>query len=258
MTFKALVVDDEYPARAELRYLLRAHQDQVEVVGEAAHAAEALALLKAVDYQILFLDIDLPGLSGLELAEQIASLPHPPAVVFTTAYDQYALQAFNVNAVDYLLKPFSEHRLQQCLEKVFRTLALRHQSAAKAAGGTAAPEQPGVRGPRLDRLLAERAGRTVLVDEKDILYAFAKDDVVYLQLAQERLLTRYTLKELAARLRQPPFFQCHRSFLVNLRKVKEIASYGNGTYGLRLDDARTSEVPVSRAQARRLKSLLGM
>ncbi|HHW15506.1 MAG TPA: response regulator transcription factor [Firmicutes bacterium] len=258
MVLRALVVDDEYPARAELRYLLQAYRDRVEIVGEAAHATEALALLKAVDYQILFLDIDLPGLSGLDLAAQIASLPNPPAVVFTTAYDQYALQAFNVNAVDYLLKPFDERRLQQAMDKVFRALAPQNPSPVKAAEGATAADQPGARGPRLDRLLAERAGKTVLVDEKDIYYAFAKDDVVYLQLHQERLLTRYTLKELAARLRRPPFFQCHRSFLVNLRKVKEIVPYCNGTYGLLLDDARRSEVPVSRAQARRLKSLLGM
>jgi two-component system LytT family response regulator len=255
MVLKALIVDDEYPARAELRYLLGAYRDRVEVVGEAAHAAEALALLQALDYQILFLDIDMPGLSGLDLAQQVQGLTRPPAVVFVTAYDHYALQAFNVNAVDYLLKPFDEKRLQQALNKVFRALATPGGAAAREVPPG---EQPASRGSRLDRLLAERAGKTVLVDEKDVYFAFAKDDVVYLQLQNERLLARYTLRELATRLRQPPFFQCHRSYIVNLRKVKEIVPYGNSTYALLLDDPRRSEVPVSRAQGRRLKSLLGM
>ncbi|MDI6870272.1 MAG: LytTR family DNA-binding domain-containing protein [Bacillota bacterium] len=255
MVLKALIVDDEYPARAELRYLLQSFRDRVEVVGEAAHAAEALALLQAVDYQILFLDIDMPGLSGLDLAQQVQGMSRPPAVIFVTAYDNYALQAFNVNAVDYLLKPFDEKRLHQAMNKVFRALAASDGAAPRPSPGV---EQTAPRVPRLDRILAERGGKTVLVDEKEIYFAFAKDDVVYLQLQQERLLTRYTLKDLAARLRQPPFFQCHRSYLVNLRRVKEIVPYCNGTYVLLLDDPRRSEVPVSRAQGRRLKSLLGM
>lgn len=222
MVLRALIVDDEYPARAELRYLLQAFRDRVEVVGEAAHAAEALALLKAVDYQILFLDIDMPGLSGLDLAREIQSLSRTPAVVFVTAYDHYALDAFNVNAVDYLLKPFGQKRLHQALDKVFAAAALRPESSSAIAPRPSARPGPQPRPPRLDRIIAERAGKTVLVDEKDICYAFAKDDVVYLQLPNERLLTRYTLKELAARLRQPMFFQCHRSYVVNLRRVKEI------------------------------------
>lgn len=257
MVLRALIVDDEYPARAELRHLLQSHRDRVEVVGEAAHAAEALALLRAVDYQILFLDIEMPGLSGLDLAREIQSLSRPPAVVFVTAYDQYALDAFNVNAVDYLLKPFDQKRLHQTMNKIFAAAA-QPETSSPARTPPAADLSPPPRPPRLDRIIAERAGKTVLVDEKEICFAFAKDDVVYLQLSNERLLTRYTLRELVARLRQPPFFQCHRSFVVNLRKVKEIVPYCNGTYALLLDDPQRREVPVSRAQARRLKALLGM
>ncbi|MGE5507628.1 MAG: LytR/AlgR family response regulator transcription factor [Chitinophagales bacterium] len=245
MALRALIVDDEYPARAELRFLLQEHcQGRVEVVGEAAHAAEALALLKAVDYQVVFLDIDMPGLSGLDLAKELQAFPHPPAVIFVTAYENFALQAFGVNAVDYLLKPFDGKRLHQAVAKLVR-----------AAAPPAAPQEA-PRPLRLDRLIAERAGKTVLVDEKDVFFAHAKDDVVFLQLAQESLFTRYTLRELAGRLRQPPFFQCHRSYLVNLRKVKEILPHTGGTYLLVLENKR--EVPVSRARARRLKSLLGM
>lgn len=257
MVLRALIVDDEYPARAELRYLLQPFREHVEVVGEAADAAEAYALLSGLDYQLLFLDIDMPGLSGLDLARRLQEMPRPLAVIFVTAYEQFALEAFNVNAIDYLLKPFDEQRLRQALGKAFRALGphggQRAPSNQAKPSGTAAARQP-----RLDRLPAERAGKTVLVDEKDILYAYVQDDVVFLQLAQEKLLTRYTLKELAARLRQPPFFQCHRSFVVNLRRVKEIIPNSNGTVFLLLDDPHKSEVPVSRVQVRRLKTLLGM
>jgi DNA-binding LytR/AlgR family response regulator len=246
MVLKALIVDDEYPARAELRYLLQEHfSGRVEVVGEATHASEARALLTAMEYQIVFLDIDMPGLSGLDLAQELQALAQPPAVIFVTAYDNYALQAFNVNAVDYLLKPFDGKRLHQALAKIARKSSPPPSRAQDAA-----------RPLRLDRILAERNGKTVLVDEKEVYFAYAKDDVVFLQLAQERLFTRYTLRDLAGRLRQPPFFQSHRSYLVNLRRVKEIVPEFNGTYRLVLENR--SEVPVSRAQARRLKSLLGM
>ena len=255
MSLRALIVDDEYPARAELRYLLREYSGRIEVVGEATHAAEARALLSALKYDIVFLDIEMPGLSGLDLAREIQDSGANPFIIFVTAYDQYALQAFNVNATDYLLKPFDEQRLHQALAKVLTSTGTRTAQASAASG--AAPVKP-VGPTRLDRLVAERQGKTVLVDENDVIYAYALDDVVYLRLHQEKLLTRYTLKDLAARLRQPTFFRTHRAFLVNLRRVKEILPHYNGTCTLVVDDASKSEVPVSRTQAKQLKVLLGI
>jgi DNA-binding LytR/AlgR family response regulator len=248
-------VDDEYPARAELRYLLQNYADRIEVVGEAAHAAEAKLLLNALSYDVLFLDIDMPGFSWLDLAKELRDSPSNPAIIFVTAYDQYAVQAFEVNAADYLLKPFDAKRLHQAFVKV---LQARETQVAPAT--PARPTAPASRSEnaRLDRLIAERKGKTVLIDEKDVIYAYALDDVVFLRLHQENLTTKYTLKELATRLRQPPFFRSHRSFLVNLRRVKEIVPYYNGTCLLVVDDADRSEVPVSRSQARKLKQILGL
>lgn len=247
---KALIVDDEYAARAELRHLLSAYSGQVEVVGEATHAAEALALLRAISYQLIFLDVDMPGLSGMDLAHELQQMPQAPHVIFVTAYDQFALEAFNVNAVDYLLKPFDAKRLHQALTKVLHDGPQR-TIEAPARGAGPVPT-------RIDLVVAERAGKTALVPERDILFARAEGDLVYLHLGKERLLTRQTLKELAEKLRQPPFFRTHRSYLVNLRHVRELFPYLNGTYGLVLDDPPRTEIPVSRGQAPKLKALLGM
>jgi len=245
---KALIVDDEYPARQELRYALRKIED-VEVVGEAANAEEAMALIKALDYSILFLDISMPGMSGLELGAAIQELKNPPYVIFVTAYDEYAVKAFEVNAVDYIMKPVEEKRLRQAINKVRR---------AKQEGGTR-PAGPDEELPpiNIDRITAEANGKTILVRKDDIVYAFTEQDKVYLKTYGERLTTHFTLKELEARLDPSVFFRTHRCCLVNLRKVKEIIPFFSGTYTLVVDDKERTEVPLSRTQAKKLRKVLG-
>ncbi|GAV21898.1 LytR/AlgR family response regulator transcription factor [Carboxydothermus pertinax] len=251
MKIRTLIVDDEYPARQELRYLL-GEIPEIEVVGEAATASEALALIRAVDYALLFLDIEMPGLSGLELAKEINALPRPPYVVFVTAYDEYALKAFEVNAVDYLLKPIEPKRLQKAVEKV-KKLIQENGFAKEEREVTFSRE-----GSRLDRIPAEKGGKTVLVGEQDIIYAYTEQDYVYIKTFQDKYFTRFTLKELEARLNPTVFFRCHRCFIVNLQKVREIVPFFNGTYTLVVDDKEKSEVPVSRAQAKKLRKILGL
>ncbi|MEW5762052.1 MAG: LytTR family DNA-binding domain-containing protein [Bacillota bacterium] len=248
MKLKALIVDDEYPARQELRYALSKF-DNVEIVGEAANAQEAIALIKALDYSVLFLDIAMPGMNGLELGAAIQELPRPPAVIFVTAYDEYAVKAFEVNAVDYILKPIDEDRLRRAINKVMRATV---QEAA--AAGEAPVEVAAV---RIDRIPAERNGKTVLVTEADIVYAFTEGDAVYLKTYADKLITHFTLKELEARLNPAIFFRTHRCYVVNLHKVKEIIPFFNGTYTLVVDDMEQSEVPLSRAQAKKLRKILG-
>ncbi|MDI3280551.1 MAG: LytTR family DNA-binding domain-containing protein [Bacillota bacterium] len=260
---KALIVDDEYPARAELRFLLQGFADRVQIIGEATHATEALALLEAMPYDIVFLDIDMPELNGLEVARLLQNKPSPPYVIFVTAYQEFALQAFEVNAVDYLLKPFDEQRLGQALAKVFRQVekaqAAGSQASPSPAPGTAPPPAAApARTPALDRLLAERKGKTALIDKKDVIYAFVRNNVLYLKLFNEALMTRYTMKELVRELPEPTFVRTHRQYLVNLRRVREVIPYFNGTFSLVVDDAERSEVPVSRAQAKRIRAILGM
>lgn len=249
MKLKALIVDDEYPARKELRYMLEQF-DNVEIVGEAANAREALKLISALDYSILFLDIEMPGMSGLELSTILQDDPNKPYIIFVTAYEEYAVKAFEVNAVDYVLKPFDEKRFYQAMQKVFR---LAEKNKEKEETTSEKPE-PAI----LNRLPVESNGKTLLIPEDDIIYAFTQDENVYIKTATDKYVSKYTLKELENRLNDQFFFRTHRQYIVNLSKVKEIVSSFNGTYNLIVGDKERSEVPVSRNQARKLKKFLGM
>lgn len=266
MKLKALIVDDEYPARQELRYALGQFEN-IEIVGEAANAQEALALIKALDYQVLFLDISMPGMTGLELGAAIQELPltRQPYVIFVTAFDEYAVQAFEVNAVDYLLKPVEPGRLKKAIDKVVKITQESAAPAETAAGETVVQEaenrsnvsQPAQGQIKIDRIPAEKQGKTVLVAESDVFYAFTEQDYIYIKTHSDKLFTRFTLKELEARLNPAVFFRTHRCYLVNLHKVKEIVPFFNGTYNLVVEDKENSEVPVSRAQAKKLRKILG-
>ncbi|OAT87068.1 LytR/AlgR family response regulator transcription factor [Desulfotomaculum copahuensis] len=262
MKLKALIVDDEYPARQELRYAL-SEFDNVEIVGEAANAQEALALIKALDYQVIFLDISMPGMNGLELGAAIQDLPRQPQVIFVTAYDEYAVRAFEVNAVDYLLKPVEHTRLKKAIDKVVRITQESMAASEAAAAGEADAPHNGSQGAqpagqiKIDRIPAEKQGKTVLVAESDIIYAFTEQDYIYVKTFADKLFTRFTLKELEARLNPAVFFRTHRCYLVNLHKVREIVPFFNGTYNLVVEDKENSEVPVSRAQAKKLRKILG-
>lgn len=260
MKLKALIVDDEYPARQELRYALN-ELAQIEIVGEATNAQEAMALIKALDYHVLFVDISMPGMNGLELGAAIRELPRPPYVIFVTAYDEYAVKAFDVDAVDYLLKPIEISRLKRAVDRVRRLVQESSPGSVEAAAGAGedvSADEARFQSPiRIDRVPAEKQGKTVLVAESDIFYAFTEQDYVYLKTFAEKLLTRFTLKELESRLNPGVFFRTHRCYLVNLQKVKEIIPFFNGTYNLVVEDKENSEVPVSRAQAKRLRKILG-
>lgn len=247
---RALIVDDEYPARAELRYRLARHAD-VEVVGEAATAREALRLMEGVDYDVVFLDIAMPGLSGIELARRLCERPDAPCVVFVTAYDEYAVQAFETRAVDYLLKPFDDERLAETLARVRR---LRRPSAAAEPPGARAalPEAgQGAAGPRW--LMGLRDQAAVPVPLEAVVFIRAEGERVYLHTASDCYPARYTLRELEALLPAEHFFRCHRAYIVNLAKVREISPFSHGTYVLTMADRAATEVPVARGRVPQLK-----
>lgn len=265
MKLKALIIDDEYPARQELRYAL-GNIDSIEIVGEAANAQEALALIKALDYQVLFLDISMPGMSGLELGATIQELPNRPYIIFVTAFDEFALSAFDVNAIDYILKPIEPKRLKKAIDKVMKLTreskgaseeSLRSNEGQDAHAAVTGPEYKERGLIKIDRIPAEIQGKTILVSESDIFFAYTEQDNIYIKTFNEKLFTRFTLKELEARLNPQIFFRTHRCYLVNLNKVKEIVPFFNGTYNLVVEDKERSEVPVSRAQAKKLRRILG-
>lgn len=254
---RCLIVDDESPARDELRFLLR-EIEGVVVVGEAATVEEARVLLSSVGYDIVFLDIRMPGESGLDLARLLRDSPSDTAVVFTTAYPDHALEAFDLAATDYLLKPFDGERLE---EAVARALVRQRRTTA-APGASRAGDRPvraggSTRAEYRGRLLVPKGDRTVLIDETDVVYASAARGYTYLKLATERVLVSYSLAELAARLGDRAF-RAHRSHLVNLDHVEELAPYFGGQLVLVMRDRERSRIPVSRRQARELRRMLGM
>lgn len=236
MVLKALLVDDEVPARSELRFLL-GEVGGVEVVGEAGSGAEALQLIKAIPYDIVFLDIDMPGLSGIDLAETLAALPHPPAIVFVTAHSEHAVKAFEVAATDYLVKPVEANRLKMAIERI----------------------APAVEAPaRIERIPVEKAGRKLLLQVVDITHIMAKDDYSYIFTDGERYLSTFSLADLEHRLESQGFFRVHRRYLVNLAQVGEVAPMYGGTMELTLKDAAQTHIPVSRRRAPALKRTLGL
>lgn len=252
MRARALIVDDEAPARAELRFLLEEF-DHVQVVGEATNAEEALVLLKSLTYDIVLLDIRMPGGDGLGIASALRELPRRPKVIFTTAYPDHAVQAFDLEAADYLVKPFDAERLGRALE---RALSGVDDHDVVQENAVRSPLAAGTKGA-LGRIPVQRDGRTVLVDKASIVYASAAKGYSYLQLADERVLVNFSLNELERRL-QGHFFRTHRSYLVNLDYVRELVPDFKGALVLVMADRQHSRVEVSRRQARELRRVLGL
>jgi DNA-binding LytR/AlgR family response regulator len=231
---KAVIVDDEAPARAELRHLLGARED-VEVVGEAASARAAAELASGCD--VLFLDIELAGASGLDAARLLQDAPSPPAIVFVTAHAEYAVDAFAVEAFDYLLKPVDPERLARVLER----LAERRR-------------QPAAREPRKIPVVA--GGRTELIGHEQVRYVQAEGDYSRVHTFDRSYLSTASLRELEAALPAERFVRIHRSFLVNLAHVASVRRSGADRLKLALDDARHTELDVARRQASRVRAAL--
>ena len=265
MSPRALIVDDEAPAREELRYLLEeaATGDEpagsVQVVGEATNGEEALLLLDSLDYDLVFLDIRMPGLSGLEVAERLRGKQNPPRVIFTTAYPDYAVEAFDLSASDYLVKPFDADRLKRAVERALAGGQIK-DDGDDAAHGERNPETTAEAeaAPRpLVRIPVQKEGRTVLVEGDAIVYAAAARGYSSLKLVEEKVLVSFSLNELERRL-HGHFYRVHRSYLVNLRYVRELVPDFRGTLVLVMNDRQRSRVEVSRRQARELRKRLGI
>jgi len=243
----ALLVDDERLARAELRRLLAAHPDVV-VVGEARNADEAEARLAELDVDLLFLDITMPGASGFDLLERLESVP---LLIFTTAHDEHALRAFEVNAFDYLLKPIRPERLAAALDKTRAAWA-----AAPAAGPTAAPKTPTTVRLPSERVFLRDGDRCWIVTLADIVFFEAEGNYARVHVGGHRPLVRTSLNALEARLDPAMFFRASRQHLINLRFVEAIDPGVADSYTVRLRGGHA--VDVSRRHSRRLRETMGL
>ena len=240
---RTLLVDDEELARNILRRALADIAD-IEIIGEASNGVEALEKIAELKPALVLLDIEMPGFNGFEIVQQLQG--DPPAVVFITAYDEYAVRAFEANAVDYLLKPVRQERLERALDRV------RRGTQRKTAVVDVSKERSGP----LRRLAARRGKRIVIVSLRDVIRVEIEDKLVFACTATERLLVEKTIGELETMLAPSGFLRISRGELVNLESVRELIPWFSGTWRVKL--ANNEERDVSRDRARQLKEAMGI
>ncbi len=246
---RILVVDDEAPARRDLKRILGTIAG-IEIAGEAADGHEAVKSIKKLRPDVVLLDIQMPGLDGFQVVSRIADMEGPPAIVFVTAYDQYAIKAFEVRAVDYILKPVEEKRLAQAIERAKRI----RRGAEKGPDLKALLDAVGASAKRL----AVRQGQSlVMVDVSDILYATVSEGSIKVVAREvEGAVAFRSLDELEKELAGRPFVRVHKSYLANVNRIFEITPWFSGSYQLRMEGKGGPVIPLSRAQAKELRKLL--
>jgi DNA-binding LytR/AlgR family response regulator len=257
MKISALIVDDEQLARDELAYLLKSLPD-VEVVGQGRNGVEAVNLIRELNPDLVFLDVQMPGLDGLAVVKKLidrkAKMPY---VIFATAYDHYAVQAFDVNAIDYLLKPIAKGRLEKAISKVRRELESSGPISQKLDRLVQLVETR--RSAHRAKLLVKAGGRHVLVNADDVIYASIEDGVITVVARDLEGETNFrTIEELQANLDPNTFWRAHRSYLVNINRIREVVPWFKSSYQLKMDDRKQTEIPVSRAQTRKLRELFNL
>jgi two-component system response regulator LytT len=269
MTLSALIIDDEQLARDELKYLLET-LGGVDVVAQGTNGIEAVDLIEEHRPDLVFLDVQMPGLDGFAVIQRLKDRlqarvrTHPgaeeeplPQIVFATAYDQYAVRAFDVNAVDYLLKPFDKSRVEQAVERAKGRIAGGPNTVPEAQIDAllrllnrAQPNhQPA-------KLIVQAQNRLLLVDQAEICYAAIDEGVIRVvtQSFEGQSKCR-TLEELLELLDPGVFWRAHRGFVVNINHIREVVPWFKSSYQLRMDDKKQTEIPVSRSQTRRLREL---
>jgi two-component system LytT family response regulator/two-component system response regulator LytT len=274
MNLTALIIDDEQLAREELKYLLDQVGD-IEVVAVGANGIEAVDLIGTHHPDMVFLDVQMPGLDGFAVIERLMEINRSreasgqaaeplPQIVFATAYDQYAVRAFDVNAVDYLLKPFDLARVEQAVERVRGRLAGSTPDAQPVSQLDALLRllrrpQGAARSPQPAKLIVQAQSRLLLIDQADICFAAIDEGVIRVSTQSfEGQSKCRTLEELLEQLDPAIFWRAHRGFVVNINHIREVVPWFKSTYQLRMDDKKQTEIPVSRNQTRRLRELFNL
>ena len=253
MDLRVVLVDDEQLARDELGFLL-GQVGGIEVVGQAGNGFEALAAIDRLQPDVVFLDVQMPGLTGFEVARRMLDKQVSSHIVFVTAYDQHAIEAFEVNAVDYLLKPVDPGRLGLAVQRAQRRVT-QHQPLNDQLEKIV--QLVVERQNRRERLAIKVGERFMLVQAEEVIYASLADDSITVVTNQHVGTSNYrTLDELQARLDPGVFWRVHRSHLVNINKIKEIVPWFNRNLILKMKDGKSTEIPVSRTQTRRLREHL--
>lgn len=275
MSLSALIIDDEQLARDELKYLLDS-VGGVEVVAQGTNGIEAVDLIEEHHPDLVFLDVQMPGLDGFAVIQRLkdrseakarqrpgADEEHLPQIVFATAYDQYAVRAFDVNAVDYLLKPFDRTRVEQAVERARGRVSEGTTPAAEAQIDALLRllnrPQGSSRTPQPAKLIVLAQNRLLLVDQAEICYAAIDDGIIRVvtQTFEGHSKCR-TLEELLEQLDPTVFWRAHRGFVVNINHIREVVPWFKSSYQLRMNDKQQTEIPVSRSQTKRLRELFNL
>lgn len=257
MKITALIVDDEQLARDELAFLLKSFPD-VEVLGQGKNGVEAVSMVREMNPHLVFLDVQMPGLDGFGVIKRLLEKKsHLPFFIFVTAYDQYAVQAFEVNAIDYLLKPLAKTRLEKAILRVRRLLDTSDVTSQKLDRLVQMVEQRPI--PQKGKLVIKSANRLFLVDSDDVIYASIEDGVISIVTREMEGESNYrTVEDLQASLDPKVFWRVHRSYLINVNHIKEVVPWFKSSYQLKMEDRKQTEIPVSRAQTRKLRELLNL
>ncbi|CCQ97836.1 putative Sensory transduction protein LytT [[Clostridium] ultunense Esp] len=252
---RTIVVDDETPAREELIYILEKFND-INVIGEACHGIEALELNDKLKPDLIFLDIQMPKLNGIEVARKILDGLHRPYIVFVTAYEKYALEAFEVNAMDYILKPISEERLEKRMKRIVTNMGKGRKEYMDKLN-TLIENLGHKREETKTRVCVHNMGKLIPLDSKEIIYATVEDRNTVIISTKGKFEINYTLSELCEKLDKPTFFRSHKSFLINLDFIEVIEPWFNSTFNviLKYTDIK---IPVSRSQSKEFKELMNI
>lgn len=251
---KCLIVDDEQPAREEILYILK-EIGSVEVIGEASHGMEALELIEKLKPDVVFLDIQMPQMSGIEVAKKLLDKNYNLMVIFVTAYDQFALEAFEVNAIDYLLKPICEDRLKRTIQKI---ISMKE-------------DREGLSYDKLSRLIKDMSStksstpwisvyhnnKLIPIETEDIIYATIEDKNTVIFTNKGKFETNYTLNDLMEKLDPHTFFRSHKSYIVNLKYIESIEPWFHSTYNINLKSVKDT-IPVSRSCSKKFREIMNI
>ncbi|HVT93036.1 MAG TPA: LytTR family DNA-binding domain-containing protein [Bryobacteraceae bacterium] len=250
-TIAAILVDDEPLARDELSFLLKEFPE-IELLASGSNGVEAVKLIRDLEPDLVFLDVQMPGLDGLGVIQKIRQEDLPlPHFILATAYDQYAIEAFRLEAMDYLLKPVEKERLAVTIERARRAIAEKARTAAPVE----APPAPRNKSQRT-KLLVKSGGKNLIVDAQEMVYATIEDGLITVVTTAVEGESNYrTIEELQSSLDPDAFWRVHRSFLVNINRIREVIPWFKSSFQIRMDDRKQTEIPVSRVQTKKLRAL---
>lgn len=247
-----VIIEDELPAADELKYILSKYE-VLEIMGIANDGESGYELIKNTRPKAVFMDINIPMINGMQLAHKVKEIGNDIIIIFVTAYEQHALSAFEVEALDYILKPYDEKRIDTTISRLIqknKTASIEMPEKMLDIINKIYNEEKNIK-----KIPCEQNGKIILLNVDEIYYCFIEDDQVFVKTKDKKYYTSYTLSEIEEKTN---YFKTHRSYIVNLDHVKELYSWFNGSYKIIIDDVENSEIPVSRNNVRRLKDIIGL